>query len=530
MIDAAGYAMSHDSKAGARIVLPPPKAGNHFPSGFDPRVVVPPPPQTAPDPSYAATFAQLEAQIASGHSFPHPPFTQPGIGHGDPPAKARRIGEADPMAAFAGSALGGDANSEEMEEMMALQVEQQRIAAERQKIESERQRLKAEQQKALDQQQSVQDGAAGAQVALVHQHHQGITMPPPLDNGMTAQAAMFQQHAMTDAVVAQGNLLQQRALQEGVMNAGKMQQTLAFMTDARETLAHPKAPVDQQQASAAVEKAVVLVNQASSQPDASGAREKMNRSMQEIHAGLPLEVPISAPKPGPVEARLASWAKMQGAMARMGLQDRSTEYAIAFANLQDETLEATKRFNEAVQMMDQLMSSAHSDVMQQHLMTKLQMQAQQAQQEGQNFAQAQGAQMVHAQAQQAQAAHALAAAAALTPQQSGPLPRREGMSECQYYMKTGECKYGSTCKWDHPERKPPPELNRSGLPVRQGAPDCQHYMQHGGCKFGTSCQFNHPEKWGSADNVNAQWPPLDTWPSTGAGAPLVVTLPGGPQM
>merc|ERR1712217_62314 len=90
-------------------------------------------------------------------------------------------------------------------------------------------------------------------------------------------------------------------------------------------------------------------------------------------------------------------------------------YAIAFANLQDETLEATKRFNEAVQMMDQLMSSAHCDVMQQHLLTKMQ-QGQQVQHQSQNFAQAAGAPLVQA---QAQAAHASASAASLGPHTQG---------------------------------------------------------------------------------------------------------------
>ncbi|KAJ6357420.1 hypothetical protein OIU78_005306 [Salix suchowensis] len=35
------------------------------------------------------------------------------------------------------------------------------------------------------------------------------------------------------------------------------------------------------------------------------------------------------------------------------------------------------------------------------------------------------------------------------------LPRREGAVHCPYYMKTGTCKYGATCKFDHP---PPGEV------------------------------------------------------------------------
>ncbi|KAJ8527617.1 hypothetical protein K7X08_015068 [Anisodus acutangulus] len=44
------------------------------------------------------------------------------------------------------------------------------------------------------------------------------------------------------------------------------------------------------------------------------------------------------------------------------------------------------------------------------------------------------------------------------------LPRREGAVHCPYYMKTGMCKYGATCKFDHP---PPGEL--LGMATSQGA-------------------------------------------------------------
>eukprot|EP00471_Norrisiella_sphaerica_P004966 CAMPEP_0184484076 /NCGR_PEP_ID=MMETSP0113_2-20130426/5780_1 /TAXON_ID=91329 /ORGANISM="Norrisiella sphaerica, Strain BC52" /LENGTH=87 /DNA_ID=CAMNT_0026864861 /DNA_START=812 /DNA_END=1075 /DNA_ORIENTATION=+ len=30
-------------------------------------------------------------------------------------------------------------------------------------------------------------------------------------------------------------------------------------------------------------------------------------------------------------------------------------------------------------------------------------------------------------------------------------PMRPGQPQCTYYVKTGECKFGATCKWDHPE-------------------------------------------------------------------------------
>ncbi|CAA6669079.1 unnamed protein product [Spirodela intermedia] len=75
-------------------------------------------------------------------------------------------------------------------------------------------------------------------------------------------------------------------------------------------------------------------------------------------------------------------------------------------------------------------------------------------------------------------------------------PERPGQPECQYYMKTGDCKFGPTCKYDHPRERGMLKMNYSlsplGLPLRQGAPPCTFYMQHGECKFGSSCKYDHP--------------------------------------
>lgn len=34
----------------------------------------------------------------------------------------------------------------------------------------------------------------------------------------------------------------------------------------------------------------------------------------------------------------------------------------------------------------------------------------------------------------------------------------------------------------------------NNLPERPDQPDCQHYMKTGGCKFGASCKYNHPKE------------------------------------
>ncbi|KAH7438215.1 hypothetical protein KP509_04G006200 [Ceratopteris richardii] len=104
-----------------------------------------------------------------------------------------------------------------------------------------------------------------------------------------------------------------------------------------------------------------------------------------------------------------------------------------------------------------------------------------------------------------------------------PLPIREGEPDCAFYMKTGICKFGSTCKFNHPENasatasdgkgvddvngnlksaivevstgpaKPAIGFNAKGLPIRSGETDCPFYMKTGSCKFGSVCRFNHPD-------------------------------------
>jgi len=104
-------------------------------------------------------------------------------------------------------------------------------------------------------------------------------------------------------------------------------------------------------------------------------------------------------------------------------------------------------------------------------------------------------------------------------QMSAP-PSRPGEPQCSFYMKTGTCKFGATCKFDHPAldgaqakagaptgqseaqsagpttHNPSGTFNSAGYPLREGQPDCDFYMRKGECKFGPTCKFNHPEKAG----------------------------------
>ncbi|KAI3466281.1 hypothetical protein Pfo_022944 [Paulownia fortunei] len=83
-------------------------------------------------------------------------------------------------------------------------------------------------------------------------------------------------------------------------------------------------------------------------------------------------------------------------------------------------------------------------------------------------------------------------------------PQRPGQMECDYYMKTGICKFGDNCKFHHPIDRLAPrasakeslqknvKLTLAGLPRREGAIHCPYYMKTGTCKYGATCKFDHP--------------------------------------
>ncbi|KAL5700065.1 hypothetical protein ACHQM5_025564 [Ranunculus cassubicifolius] len=75
-------------------------------------------------------------------------------------------------------------------------------------------------------------------------------------------------------------------------------------------------------------------------------------------------------------------------------------------------------------------------------------------------------------------------------------PERPEQPECQYYMKTGTCKFGPTCKYHHPKERMAPmaagTLGPYGLPLRPGQAVCTFYSMYGICKFGSTCKYDHP--------------------------------------
>lgn len=50
-------------------------------------------------------------------------------------------------------------------------------------------------------------------------------------------------------------------------------------------------------------------------------------------------------------------------------------------------------------------------------------------------------------------------------QQEHVFPERPGQPECQYYMRTGDCKFGATCKYHHPRDLSAPKSNYMFSPL-----------------------------------------------------------------
>lgn len=76
-----------------------------------------------------------------------------------------------------------------------------------------------------------------------------------------------------------------------------------------------------------------------------------------------------------------------------------------------------------------------------------------------------------------------------------PFPSRPGQPACDFYTKTGHCKFGQDCKFNHPAHYAV-QLNSAGLPLRPGEPPCSHHEKTGQCKYGPACKFDHPERVG----------------------------------
>ncbi|KAL9264959.1 Zinc finger CCCH domain-containing protein [Drosera capensis] len=77
----------------------------------------------------------------------------------------------------------------------------------------------------------------------------------------------------------------------------------------------------------------------------------------------------------------------------------------------------------------------------------------------------------------------------------GEYPERPGEPDCEFYMRTGDCKYKSACRYNHPRNRASTSssfaLRDKGLPLRTGSRLCRNYEQQGFCKYGSHCLFDH---------------------------------------
>jgi hypothetical protein len=84
----------------------------------------------------------------------------------------------------------------------------------------------------------------------------------------------------------------------------------------------------------------------------------------------------------------------------------------------------------------------------------------------------------------------------------GSYPERHGEPDCAYYIRTGLCRFGSTCRFNHPhDRKLVIATARikGEYPERIGQPECEFYLKTGTCKFGVTCKFHHPRNKAGID-------------------------------
>jgi hypothetical protein len=182
-----------------------------------------------------------------------------------------------------------------------------------------------------------------------------------------------------------------------------------------------------------------------------------------------------------------SWAQVFATLQQTGLAERALEFASRLRALRTTIQELFDQYKAALTSEEELLYFAYREALAEY-------QRQQGVQPGQGMEQAlsgintqgmdaaygeamrlqlQAQQEVQAHAQDLQrtvsGAHQRANRALAEKKGDGiPHPRRPGMAACEFFVKTGECRYGMGCKWDHPTEIPE-TLNSQGLPLRPGS-------------------------------------------------------------
>ncbi|KAL0695758.1 hypothetical protein Bca4012_062940 [Brassica carinata] len=78
--------------------------------------------------------------------------------------------------------------------------------------------------------------------------------------------------------------------------------------------------------------------------------------------------------------------------------------------------------------------------------------------------------------------------------ESSEYPVRPGTKDCQFYLRTGRCGYGKTCRYNHPNEIPPEKINM---------PKCKYFLR-GKCKYGSRCYFDHSKEGDGAEHTRQE--------------------------
>ncbi len=70
-------------------------------------------------------------------------------------------------------------------------------------------------------------------------------------------------------------------------------------------------------------------------------------------------------------------------------------------------------------------------------------------------------------------------------------PSRPEAQSCEFFVKTGYCKFAADCCFHHPAEHAV-QLTAMDLPFRPGQAVCPFYLKTNQCKFGPPCKFHHP--------------------------------------
>jgi len=109
------------------------------------------------------------------------------------------------------------------------------------------------------------------------------------------------------------------------------------------------------------------------------------------------------------------------------------------------------------------------------------------------------------------------------------MPIRPGVQKCGFYLRSGVCNYGPTCRFDHPPglggimaggqgfgnfplMVGGPTTTEGGMARRPGKDQCPFLARTGTCPFGPECRFDHQAGAAGGDDAARRPPPRSQQP------------------